>query len=161
VGFTDPAIGRSFDSLAAICYNRDMPLNLESIDHIQVTVPGPLEVESLRFYENVLGLERIPKPGALAKNGGAWYRLGPLEVHVSPEDGDQAGGTSKRHVCYIVSDLAAAESELSRQGIAMTPDRQPIPGWARFYIRDPGGNRIEIAQRLEPAREPTQPDEGT
>jgi catechol 2,3-dioxygenase-like lactoylglutathione lyase family enzyme len=143
------------------CYNHEMPLNLESIDHIQVTVPRPLEVESLRFYDNVLGLERIPKPGALAKNGGAWYRLGPIELHVSPVDGDQAGGTNKRHVCYVVSDLRAAETELSRHEIAIIPDRQPIPGWARFYIRDPGGNRIEIAQRLEPARELTEPGEGS
>jgi catechol 2,3-dioxygenase-like lactoylglutathione lyase family enzyme len=138
-----------------------MPLNLESIDHIQVTVPMALEVEALRFYDSVLGLTRIEKPAALAKNGGAWFRLGAIELHVSPEDGDHGGGASKRHVCYIVSDLDQAETELSRHEIAIIPDRQPIPGWARFYIRDPGGNRIEIAQRLEPAREPTQPDEGT
>jgi catechol 2,3-dioxygenase-like lactoylglutathione lyase family enzyme len=138
-----------------------MPLNLESIDHMQVTVPRPLEVEALRFYENVLGLKRIKKPEALAKNGGAWYRLGPIELHVSPEDGDHGGGTSKRHVCFVVSDLGKAESELSRQGIAIVPDHQPIPGWVRFYIRDPGGNRIEIAGRLEPARELTEPGEGS
>jgi catechol 2,3-dioxygenase-like lactoylglutathione lyase family enzyme len=138
-----------------------MPLNLESIDHMQVTVPRPLEVEALRFYENVLGLKRIKKPKALAKNGGAWFRLGPIELHVSPEDGDQGGGTTKRHVCFVVSDLGEAESELSRQGIAVIPDRQPIPGWVRLYIRDPGGNRIEIAQRLEPARELTEPGEGS
>ena len=85
------------------------------------------------------------------RTAGRWFRLGVFEVHVSPVDGDQGGGTSKRHVCYVVSDLGEAESELSRQGVAVIPDRQPIPGWARFYIRDPGGNRIEIAERLQPA----------
>jgi catechol 2,3-dioxygenase-like lactoylglutathione lyase family enzyme len=107
----------------------------------------------------VLGLKCIEKPGALAKNGGAWYRLGPIEVHVSPEDGDLGGDTSKRHVCYLVADLGKAETELSRQGIAIIPDLQPIKGWARFYVRDPGGNRIEIAQRLGPAWEEAQPGE--
>jgi catechol 2,3-dioxygenase-like lactoylglutathione lyase family enzyme len=138
-----------------------MPLNLESIDHIQVTVPMALEVEALRFYDSVLGLTRIEKPAALAKNGGAWFRLGAIELHVSPEDGDHGGGASKRHVCYIVSDLGEAECELSRQGIAVVPDRQPIPGWVRLYIRDPGGNRIEIAQRRNFARDATLPLEGS
>jgi catechol 2,3-dioxygenase-like lactoylglutathione lyase family enzyme len=135
-----------------------MPLKLESIDHVQVTVPRPLEAEALRFYDLVLGLERIDKPALLAQNGGAWYRLGAIEVHVSPEDGDHSGGQSKRHVCYVVPDLRDAETELSRHGVAIIWDRQPIAGWARFYIRDPGGNRIEIAQRQETDR--MQPGEG-
>ncbi len=137
-----------------------MPLELEVIDHVQMTVPRSVEAEALRFYENVLGLEPITKPEALAGNGGAWYRLGALEVHVSPEDDCGAPGTSKRHVCYVVPDLKAAESELARHGVETIPDRQPIPGWARFYIRDPGGNRIEIAQRVVPAPELTRFCEG-
>jgi len=24
----------------------------------------------------------------------------------------------------------------------------PTPGWSRFYVRDPGGNRLEIAQAV-------------
>jgi len=31
--------------------------------------------------------------------------------------------------------------------IEIIPDNQPIQGWRRFYVRDPGGNRIEIAER--------------
>ncbi len=32
-------------------------------------------------------------------------------------------------------------------GIDVIPDNRPIDGWRRFYVRDPGGNRIEIAER--------------
>ena len=131
-----------------------MPLKLEAIDHVQVTVPSSVEAEALRFYGTVLGLERITKPDSLTINGGAWYRLGSLEVHVSPEDDRAAGQESKRHVCYVVTDLKEAELELAAQGVEVIPDRQPIAGWARFYIRDPGGNRIEIAQRLTQAPVP-------
>jgi catechol 2,3-dioxygenase-like lactoylglutathione lyase family enzyme len=109
----------------------------------------------LRFYEHVLGLNRITKPPELAHNGGAWYRLGAFEVHVSLEEDNPGSGTSRRHVCYVVRDMKEAESELARHGIEIIPDRQPIPGWTRFYIRDPGGNRIEIA-----AREPMPSFEG-
>jgi hypothetical protein len=43
------------------------------------------------------------------------------------------------------------ERELAAQGVERFRDRQPIAGWVRFYTRDPGGNRIEIAERLKEA----------
>ena len=92
-----------------------MPLKLEAIDHVQVTVPRPVEREALRFYDTVLGLERITKPEPLAPNGGAWYRLGALEVHLSPEDDVGSSRASKRHVRFLVPDLKEAESELARR----------------------------------------------
>ena len=138
-----------------------MALDIETIDHVQVTVPAAVEAEALRFYDDVLGLMRIAKPKALAHNGGAWYRLGALELHVSPEDQSGALGASKRHVCYLVPDLKEAESKLARHGVEIISDRQPIPGWARFYIRDPGGNRIEIAQRVVPPHDLTPRAEGS
>ncbi len=130
-----------------------MPLKIEAIDHVQITVPSRLEAEALRFYDNILGLERIKKPDSLVMNGGAWYRMGSLELHVSPEELGSGNCESKRHVCFVVADLNAAAAELARHGIDIVPDRQPISGWVRFYIRDPGGNRIEIAQRIENACE--------
>ncbi len=72
-----------------------------------------------------------------------------MEVHVSPEDGRSDSEHSKRHVCFVVPSLMEAESELARHGVQIIPDRQPIAGWRRLYVRDPGGNRIEVAQRLE------------
>ena len=39
-----------------------MPLDLEAIDHLQVTVPCSVEAEALRFDDDVLGLKRIAKP---------------------------------------------------------------------------------------------------
>ncbi len=32
--------------------------------------------------------------------------------------------------------------------IALTED-EPLPGWSRFYITDPWGNRIELLERTE------------
>jgi catechol 2,3-dioxygenase-like lactoylglutathione lyase family enzyme len=130
-----------------------MPLKIEAIDHVQITVPSGLEAEALRFYDNILGLERIKKPDSLVKNGGAWYRTGSLELHVSPEELGSGNCESKRHVSFVVADLNEAAAELAGHGIVIVPDRQPISGPVRFYIRDPGGNRIEIAQRLETAGE--------
>ena len=58
------------------------------------------------------------------------------------------GELSKRHICYTVVDLGEAEERFRQAGVEIIPDDLPIPGWRRFYVRDPGGNRLEIAQAL-------------
>lgn len=124
-----------------------MAIGIERIDHVQVTVPRAVEEQSKRFYAEVLGLEPIPKPPEAAKRGGAWYRLGAAQVHLSIEDVDAAANaSSRRHVCYVVRDLGAAEESLRASGIAILADPNPEPGWRRFFVRDPGGNRVEIAE---------------
>ena len=45
-----------------------------------------------------------------------------------------------------MSDLAATEAALRAAGVAIIPENKPLPGWKRFYVRDPGGNRIEVAE---------------
>jgi catechol 2,3-dioxygenase-like lactoylglutathione lyase family enzyme len=120
-----------------------------AIDHVQITVPRALEAETLRFYRQGLGLAEIPKPPELARNGGAWFLVGSVQVHVSIEEVDAAqNAASRRHLCYRVPDLAAAEARFRACGLTIIADTQPSAGWRRFYLRDPGGNRVEIAQRV-------------
>jgi catechol 2,3-dioxygenase-like lactoylglutathione lyase family enzyme len=137
-----------FDPVAFASESDLMALRILAIDHVQVTVPSSQEVETLEFYDTVLGLERIEKPAPLLKNGGAWYRQGSIEVHLSPEDTPSDASSSKRHLCFVVADLDVAESELVTHGVEIIRDNQPITGWIRLYVRDPGGNRFEIAQRV-------------
>ncbi|HEX7127489.1 MAG TPA: VOC family protein [Thermodesulfobacteriota bacterium] len=119
------------------------------IDHVQIGVPRAAEAEAKRFYGEVLGLEEIPKPERLRGRGGAWYRVGAAQLHVSVEDLDpSATHASRRHVCFRVADLAAAERAARAGGLEIIPDDQPVPGWLRFYLRDPGGNRVEVAQAV-------------
>ncbi len=125
-----------------------MAVTIEAIDHVQITVPKAAEAAAKRFYGEVLGLEEIPKPAVLAGRGGAWFQKGTLQVHLSVEEGVLEGNhASRRHVCYMVADLEEAEREMRAAGVEIIPDNQPVEGWLRFYVRDPGGNRLEIAQR--------------
>ena len=118
-----------------------------AIHHVNVTVPRSREDEAKHFYAVVMGMTEVPKPQSSRGRGGAWYQLGAVQLHLSLEDG--AGEhLSKRHVCYTVSDLAEAEERFRQAGVEILPDDLPIPGWRRFYVRDPGGNRLEIAQAL-------------
>lgn len=116
---------------------------INTIDHIQITSPPDVEEEMRFFYNNVLGLPEISKPGVLKPNGGAWYQLGAIQLHVSSEK-DAKNYASKRHICFQVHDLSTFQQHLETHRIGIIPDRQPIEGYDRFYLRDPGGNRIEI-----------------
>ena len=124
-----------------------MALEIIEINHVQITVPRAAEEASKHFYKDILGLEEISKPVGPRGPSGAWYRQGTVEVHLSVEADVSDNQRSKRHICYLVIDLAAAEQHLRGAGIDIISDQQPVPGWLRFYVRDPGGNRIEIAQR--------------
>ena len=117
-----------------------------SIHHVNVTVPKPLEDAAKHFYGVVMGLEEVPKPESSRGRGGAWYQLGSTQLHLSVEAPLGQECISKRHVCYAVSNLAEAEEQFRSAGVEILPDDQPTPGWSRFYVRDPGGNRLEIAQ---------------
>ncbi len=117
-----------------------------SIHHVNVTVPRAVEQQAKHFYGAVMGLPEMPKPAESRARGGAWYQLGSLQLHLSIEDGLGENCLSKRHVCYTVESLAQAEETFRSAGVEILPDERPVSGWLRFYVRDPGGNRLEIAQ---------------
>ena len=119
-----------------------------NIHHVNVTVPRSLEDAAKHFYSVVMRLKEVPKPESSLGRGGAWYQLGPTQLHLSIEDGLGAECISKRHVCYTVENLAQAEEQFRNAGVEILPDDIPTPGWSRFYVRDPGGNRLEIAQAV-------------
>jgi catechol 2,3-dioxygenase-like lactoylglutathione lyase family enzyme len=114
------------------------------LDHVQVTVSREQLDAAKRFYGEVLGLPPASRPGDPAE--GAWYQIGPVQLHLALEDRASADANrSRRHICYRVADLGLAEERLRMAAVAILPDRRPIPGVRRFFVEDPGGNRIEIA----------------
>lgn len=123
-----------------------MGIGLTQLHHVQIFVPKELEEAAKRFYGEVMGLQETRKPAAFQGLGGAWYQIGANQLHLSimrqPED-NQA---SNRHVCYSVADLAEAERVMRQAGVEIVPDDRPHDQWTRFFVRDPGGNYIEIAQ---------------
>jgi catechol 2,3-dioxygenase-like lactoylglutathione lyase family enzyme len=110
-------------------------------DHVQITCPLAVVGETVRFWEEIVGLARVEKPNS---RPGAWFRVDDrVTLHVGVEESPD-NARSKRHVCLRVSDLAEAERKFRAAGVEILPDTQPDPGWARFYVRDPAGNRVEI-----------------
>lgn len=118
-----------------------------SLQHVNVRVPSAVEDEAKRFYGELFGLEEIPKPQELRANGGAWYQLGSAQLHLS-RDANVDNEGSKRHVCFHVPNLDQFREHLASAGVEIIPDDGPIPGSPRFYVRDPGGNLIEVAEAV-------------
>jgi catechol 2,3-dioxygenase-like lactoylglutathione lyase family enzyme len=124
-----------------------MAIGIIGVSHVNVTVPAALETAAKHFYENVIGLVQIPKPQGTRQNMGAWYQLGGMQLHLSIEDNVQ-NEVSDRHVCYQVADIATASAEFRNAGIEVIADTRPVSGQSRFFVRDPGGNLIEITQKM-------------
>ena len=122
-----------------------MSLEIIELHHVNVTVPQALEEATKHFYGVVLGLKQLPKPEGSRTSVGAWYELGAVQLHLSIEDAVD-NRESARHVCYLVQDVADAARHFRDAGVLIISDPRPIPGRPRIYVRDPGGNLIEIAQ---------------
>jgi catechol 2,3-dioxygenase-like lactoylglutathione lyase family enzyme len=119
---------------------------ISEIHHVQITIPRDAEEQARQFYCQVLGLQEIEKPEVIVDRGGFWMQVGNRQIHVGVEDGVERL-TTKAHIAYQVTNLAEMRKRLEENGIAIQED-VPLPGLARFQIRDPFGNKIEFIQPL-------------
>lgn len=120
---------------------------LAGIHHVQLAAPPGSEPLMRDFYAGLLGLTEVAKPPALAARGGAWFRAPGIEIHIGVEGGFRPA--RKAHPGILVSDLDAMAEHLRAAGHEVRPDGM-LPGFRRFYVDDPVGNRLEL---LEPDRD--------
>ena len=73
-----------------------------------------------------------------------WFAKGDLKVHLGVEAGFRPA--RKAHPAFRVENLAELRARCEAAGYP-TVDDEPLPGYDRFYVYDPFGNRIEC---LEP-----------
>jgi catechol 2,3-dioxygenase-like lactoylglutathione lyase family enzyme len=114
--------------------------------HVQLAAPAGSEPLMREFYAGLLGLTEIPKPAVLAARGGAWF-LGPgLEIHIGIEEDFRPA--RKAHPGVLVADLDVLADRLRAAGHQVRPD-DLLPGYRRFYVDDPVGNRLELLSRSD------------
>jgi len=104
---------------------------LIGIHHVQLAAPAETEPLMREFYAGRLGLTEAPKPPLLAARGGLWFRAPGIE--------------RKAHPGILVRDLDAVAGRLRAAGHQVRPD-DLLPGFRRFYVDDPAGNRLELLQ---------------
>ncbi len=121
-----------------------MKINFKRLDHVQVCIPRGAEGAARAFYGGLLGLEEVEKPEAIRKNGGMWYNVADVQLHVGVED---AVAPSKRHPAFEVENVEGVRAFLEQNGVR-TRDEPAIPGVRRFSFFDPFGNRVELMERV-------------
>ena len=120
-----------------------------ALDHVQLAMPAGGEDLARTFYRDLLGLDEIPKPANLARRGGVWFTAGSLKLHLGVEADFRPA--RKAHPALLVANLRALLETCGRAGCPPIED-EPLEGFARAYLTDPFGNRIEV---LEPLSTPT------
>jgi len=118
-------------------------MGILSIHHVQLAMPAGGESQARVFYGQVLGLAEMPKPASLAARGGVWFESGATQIHLGVEPDFRPA--RKAHPALLVDDLDALEAACRAAGHLPRHDEE-LPGYARFYVDDPFGNRLELLQ---------------
>jgi catechol 2,3-dioxygenase-like lactoylglutathione lyase family enzyme len=115
-----------------------------ALDHLLLAMPRGKEAKARAFYGELLGLPELKKPPNLEVRGGVWFKLGTQQLHLGVEKDFRPA--LKAHPAFLVRDLGGLRARLEQHGYAPYED-EPLAGYARFYVADPFGNRLEL---LEP-----------
>ena len=116
---------------------------ISGLEHVQLARPRGGEDEARRFYGKLLGLKEIEKPEPLRSRGGVWFECGAQQLHLGVED--PFSPARKAHPALLISNVTALEALAERLGdVRWDAD---LPGYRRFYVFDPFGNRVELLSR--------------
>lgn len=119
---------------------------IKRLHHAQITIPKGAEDAARAFYCGLLGLREIEKPDSLKGRGGFWVEIADQQIHIGTEDGVDRMKT-KAHLAYEVDDIGCWLTKMHENSVEIG-DSIPIPGYERFEIRDPFGNRLEFIQPI-------------
>ena len=120
------------------------PIRFDGLHHVQLAIPPGTEDAARQFW-GVVGLVEVEKPPVLAARGGCWFRAGQLEVHCGIDPDFRAA--TKAHPGILVGNLRALAARIADAGIGIEWDLS-FPGYDRFYMPDPFGNRLEFMEPL-------------
>ena len=117
------------------------------LDHVQLAMPDGQEHLARAFYSDVLGLTEEPTPANLAARGGVWFRGGGARLHLGVEREFRAARLRRTPPSSFVV------SPNWQSGVAMPGSSRSStnrsPGFDRFYVFDPFGNRLELLEPVE------------
>ena|SRR5579859_3893613 len=128
-----------------IIYNLAMKITFLKLNHVQISIPPGQEEQARKFYKNILGLEEIDKPTQLKQNGGLWFNIANIQLHLGIEENQNR---SKRHPAFEVENIDRIKEYLINNGIKIREEIQ-IPNMKRFSFFDPFDNRIELMELIK------------
>jgi catechol 2,3-dioxygenase-like lactoylglutathione lyase family enzyme len=116
------------------------------LHHVQLAMPRGRERDAEAFYEGLLEIPRVRKPTPLDLRGGCWFESEGVRLHLGAEDGFSPA--RRAHPAILVDDLETLRIRLTRAGVEVVDD-EALPGFARFYVADPFGNRLEFLSPVD------------
>jgi catechol 2,3-dioxygenase-like lactoylglutathione lyase family enzyme len=126
-------------------------IRVKSIDHVTMVVKD-LEL-SRRFYVDVLGMQRVPRPAF--SFAGLWFQAGKTQIHLILESArsgpagnllePQRRSSRCHHLAFAVDDAQATVAYLKECGISILDGPKPRPdGYVQVFVTDPDGHVIEL-----------------
>jgi catechol 2,3-dioxygenase-like lactoylglutathione lyase family enzyme len=101
---------------------------------------------SVRFYEDVFGMERIPTYDFDAPT--QYLRVGDMQLHVFERGKAEEPAPVHQHVAFDVDDFEAVFLRALDLGVLDDTFGDPIvelpDGSVQLYLRDPAGNLVEV-----------------
>ena len=113
---------------------------ISGLDHVQLACPPGGEDEARAFYGGLLGLPEIEKPEPLRARGGVWFECGAHQLHLGVEEDFRPA--RKAHPALREASVADLRALAERLGDVRWDE--DLPGFERFYVDDPFGNRLEV-----------------
>lgn len=122
-------------------------MRFKRLQHVSVNIEAGREDEARRFYSQMLGLREIRRPMSLKGRALIWYSIGEDdEIHlIRTPPGEFDPPRRGDHVCIEVDDIDALRADLREKNIDIR-EATLIDNRPRFFISDPFGNSIEVAQ---------------
>lgn len=122
-------------------------MQVRRIQHVSIGIAAGREAEGRRFYGEALGLREKRRPMGLKDRALIWFAIGDNEdeIHLISTPGYVATDLGGNHLCVEVDDIAAMRARMQAHGVAIE-ETSVIDHRPRFFVTDPFGNRIELAQ---------------
>ena len=122
-----------------------MGIRIHELNHVAIHV---IDLErSIDFYENVIGLPRLPRPNF--NFPGAWFAFGNQELHLIYDETLEPAQRGHHHFALLVDDTFEAKAYLQSKGVTEFKGPAPRPdGPMQLFFRDPDGYRIELIEKV-------------
>ena len=117
-------------------------IRLKKVNHLTYSVTD--KERALRFWEDVLGVKRIPSQ--VNAEHIIWLQIPSGSMVHLIEDAD-APSVPSHHGAFEVDDIEASARAVQAKGVETTDIATRNDGQRNFFIDDPDGNRIEICTK--------------
>ncbi|WP_235580970.1 VOC family protein [Pseudorhodoferax sp. Leaf265] len=116
-------------------------MDIQAINRVQLPFPPALASAVTHFYGELLGLTLMPQPpGPVLRFAARGQRV---DLVATEQPAAAAPGLTP--LSFEVQGLPQLRKRLLDAAFPLE-ENQPLPGYLRFFVHDPAGNRLEFVE---------------